>query len=251
MQRKVTEERLQGGHHHPHTLFQGITRLQGGGGGEVVLVGEEGGRVPCHALLLAAASPLLCQLLCQDGDQEEMVVLLPAKIQAIERLVSRLYGNREGNETVNKVEIDELATLLGIQKEFQQVQHLIETTTTTTNTLPEARAEADTDPEVEAEAEADKEIVEKSVENQSVDQTLEVVGSECGECGKSFSNGRKLKQHESKCGAEHRYTGTKIRIYQPASVQVQRVWRQIGICKQPCSSHEEPHWRQAVCLRPV
>ena len=131
MQRKVTEERLQGGHHHPHTLFQGITRLQGGGGGEVVLVGEEGGRVPCHALLLAAASPLLCQLLCQDGDQEEMVVLLPAKIQAIERLVSRLYGNREGNETFNKVEIDELATLLGIQEEFQQVQHLIETTNPT------------------------------------------------------------------------------------------------------------------------
>ena len=101
MQGKVTEERLQGGHHHPHTLFQGITMLQGVGGGEVVLVGEEGGRVPCHALLLAAASPLLCQLLCQDGDQEEMVVLLPAKIQTIERLVSRLYGNREGNETVN------------------------------------------------------------------------------------------------------------------------------------------------------
>ena len=207
MQGKVTEERLQGGHHHPHTLFQGITRLQGGGGGEVVLVGEEGGRVPCHALLLAAASPLLCHLLCQDGDQEEMVVLLPAKIQAIERLVGLLYGNREGNETVNKVEIDELATVLGIQEEFQQVEHLIETTTTTTNTLPEARAEADTDPEVEAEAETDKEMVEKSVENQSVDQTLEVVGFECGECGKSFSNGRKLKQHESKCGAEHRYTG--------------------------------------------
>ena len=133
MQGKVTEERLQGGHHHPHTLFQGITRLQGGGGGEVVLVGEEGGRVPCHALLLAAASPLLCHLLCQDGDQEEMVVLLPVKIQAIERLVSRLYGNREGNTTVNTVEIDELVTLLGIQEELQEVQHVIETTTTTTN----------------------------------------------------------------------------------------------------------------------
>ena len=54
MQGKVTEERLQGGHHHPHTLFQGITRLQGGGGGEVVLVGEEGDKflaTPSYLLL--------------------------------------------------------------------------------------------------------------------------------------------------------------------------------------------------------
>ena len=163
----VGEERVKGGQHHPFTLFQGLTKLQGGG--EVVLVGDEGEQVGCHALLLAAASPLLRNILPQTPDQDELLVILPAKHEAITNLVNNLYGRRVGEEEGTV----ELATLLGINQELFFVKAH----------LPEA--------------------VEKS--NPNSKEANEWESSECEHCGKSFPNGKKLKQHQTRCGAEHKY----------------------------------------------
>ena len=190
MQANMGEERVKQGQHHPFTLFQGLTKLQGCGGGEVVLVGEEGEQVGCHALLLAAASPLLRNILPQKPDQEEVLVILPAKHRVITNLVSYLYGSREGEGQQEMLETVELAALLGINQELSKVQLFFE------GQLPEEEEEA---ADADAEADAEQEVNEKEGEAQ------EWVNSECEHCGKSFQNEKKLKQHETRCGSEHKY----------------------------------------------
>jgi len=193
MQGNVGEERVRQGQHHPFTLFQGLTKLQGCGGGEVVLVGEEGEQVGCHALLLAAASPLLRNILPQTSDQDKVLVILPAKHRVITNLVNHLYGSREVEEKHELVEAGELAALLGINQELSKVQFFVEAQ------LPEAEAEVDAEAE-----EAEQEVNEKSNPNAKEGEAQEWINSECEHCGKSFPNGKKLKQHETRCGAEHK-----------------------------------------------
>ena len=84
------------------------------------------------------------------------------------------------------LETVELAALLGINQELGKVQFFVE------GQLPEAEA-------AEAEADAEQEVNEKEGEAQ------EWVNSECEHCGKSFQNEKKLKQHETRCGSEHKY----------------------------------------------
>ena len=234
MPENVVEERVKRGQHHPFTLFQGLTKLQACRGREVVLVGEEGDQVGCHALLLAAASPLLRNILPQTPDQDEVLVILPAKHRVITNLVNNLYGSREREERDEELETVELATLLGINQQLSKSQ-LFEKAH-----LPEA--------------EAQQEVNEKSNLNAKEEEAHEWVSSECEHCGKSFPNGKKLKQHETRCGAEHKYVSIfKLILLLKIKnnkflIQVSLVRRSISFCRKPCSAHEKPYWREAICL---
>ena len=174
----VGEERVKREQHHPFTLFQGLTKLQGCGGGEVVLVGEEGEQVGCHALLLAAASPLLCNLLPQTPDQDEVLILVPAKHQAIRNLVNHLYGHRDVGPKDETVDTDELVALLGINQELSKAQSF--------------------DGAAIGKNKTEQEMNDRS--NQNAPEEEECVSSGSG----SSPNGKKPKQHETKCGTEHR-----------------------------------------------
>ena len=89
-------------------------------------MGEEGEQVACYALLLAAASHLLRSILPQTPDQDEVLVILPAKHRVITTLVNNLYGSRDRAEKDEILETEELATLLGINQEFFGDAHLAE-----------------------------------------------------------------------------------------------------------------------------
>ena len=230
----VGEERVKREQHHPFTLFQGLTKLQGGGGGEVLLVGEEGEQVGCHALLLAAASHLLRSILPQTPDQDEVLVILPAKHRVITTLVNNLYGCRDRGEKAEILETEELATLLGINQELSKSQFFGDAH------LPEPEPGPDKN--------------EKSNLNAKEGEAREWISSECEHCGKSFPNGKKLKQHETRCGTEHKYVFIFKLIFFAQSknniflIQVSLVWRPTSFRRQPCSAHEKPHRREAICL---
>ena len=101
---------LKGGDH-TSALYHGLQQLRGGG--EVLLVGEESS-LACHGLLLAAASPLLREVL-QPGRQG--VVILPgASTHTITALVNLLYG-AEAEEGLGggEEELQEVMGRLGIQ----------------------------------------------------------------------------------------------------------------------------------------
>ena len=174
----VGEEMVRRGQHHPYSIFQGLSKLQGRGVGEVVLVSEEGGHVACHALLLAAASPLLCNLLPQTPDQDEVLILVPAKHQAIRNLVNHLYGHRDVGPKDETVDTDELVALLGINQELSKAQSF--------------------DGAAIGKNKTEQKMNDRS--NQNAPEEEECVSSGSG----SSPNGKKPKQHETKCGTEHR-----------------------------------------------
>jgi hypothetical protein len=178
---------------HVAALFAGLAELQGAG---VLLVGE-GAPVPCHALLLAAASPLLRGAL--EGAGGEAVVHLPGVPRpALLALVRLLYGEEAGPGAA----AGELLARLGIRPGLASLEAVL------TFSLAEGAAGQDL-------VEAPREVVHRACRDFGCDvckkkfQTVTALSQhktdfhgsikhQCKLCFKLFSAKRYLKEHDRK-----------------------------------------------------
>lgn len=83
------EEEEKGARRH---LQEVLEEIKSQGGGQVVLVGDEG-EVMCHALLLAATSPLLGSLLKEQKEEAKQVVVMEGwSVHQLQALLQVTYN---------------------------------------------------------------------------------------------------------------------------------------------------------------